>query len=908
MSFRFSYIISISILALSLSGQSDTLPVLVPVVDTTIQLSENLDSIPPIASDEPVGEMVKIADNDLDKELVYGAIDSSLYNHEENLMYLYGSAYVNYGDKKLKADLIILDMENKIAEATISDLKRNPTPPTFSDGGKTYQYKGLKYNFETEKGIVYDAVTNEGEFLVHGAKTKYVSAGSDRYSDGDVIYNANSLITTCKHEHPHFGFRAKKLKVIPDKVIVSGPANLEIAGVPTPLWLPFGFYPLTQGASTGLIFPQGYQFHSKELGFGLSGFGWYFPFNDNIHTSVTGTIYTKGSWGLNASTNYAKKYKYRGSVNLSYDNFKTEQITEQGFQKIPNPGYNIFLRHTQDSKAHPFITIGGDIKIDGRNNRSRVFNDVESVLTNTYRSSFKLTHNMPKTPFTFSLGFTHDQNTNTHKMNITLPDVDLVMKTIYPFERKNQGGNKKKWYEKTAFSHSAKLKNFTTTTDSTLFSQETLDNMRSGLQQKAKLSLSNNVLKYFNLTQTINYSETWVLHTIDKQLEQVSEVIDSVETFRDSIYDEVKLSPDAYRNMSANMRLSTQLFALKTFKRGPIRGIRLMTKPSIGYAITPDQSQLVDTLVYFDGSERQLAFSRFDRGPFGNPRVDRLSSRLTYGSSSNVLELKYFNRKDSTEKKIKLLDRTTWGGDYDFAKDTLNWSRLSVTTGTTLLKGISQLNTGWSFDPYIKRNGKRLNETVYANRGKLVRLESGNISISTSLTFKKIKSLLGLNSSGSSQSNRSKPDDDFSFSGLPDGMEAGLNQPLDLEQDAHLMPFSSLLESLTLSHEFRYNFFTDTEGQVDTEIRTNSITLRGTLPLTENWSVRLGSFSYNLVDKRLGYSAITFDRKLHCWNMSFSWFPTRDTYSFFIGVSSSAISFLEYNYGQNNTDGFFGRF
>jgi len=403
---------------------------------------------------------VKISDSDLDAQIIYGAIDSQWYDNKAKLMYLYGDAYVNYKDKELKADLIILDMDNKIAEAKISPVKRSSAKPTFKDGEKTYEYKGLKYNFETEKGIVYDAVTNEGEFIVHGEKTKYVSGGDNLYGTSDVVYNANSIITTCNHPGtPHFGFKAKKLKIVSDKVAVAGPANLQIAGIPTPLWIPFGFFPLTEGTTSGLIFPEGYQFYSNDLGFGLAGLGWYFPINDYLHTRITGDIYSRGTWGLYSNTDYRKKYKYNGSIALSYNDYKREVLSDDlGFTKESSKGFAIRVSHNQDSKAHPYRSIGGSINIVGNDNVRRLNTDAGSVLTSQYTSNLTFTHKMPSTPFSFRMGMSHNQNTNNHVMNITLPNIALTMQTIYPLERKNTGGNEKKWYEKLALGYNSKMK------------------------------------------------------------------------------------------------------------------------------------------------------------------------------------------------------------------------------------------------------------------------------------------------------------------------------------------------------------------------------------------------------------------------------------------------------------------
>ena len=872
------------------------------------------------------------AESSLDREIQYGAVDSQRYDNKAKLMYLHGDAYVNYGDKELKADLIILDMEAKIAEAqTVKGPGRRK--PTFVDAGKEYQYVRLRYNFETEKGIVYDAITTEGEFIVHGSKTKYVGEGGDEFSDHKVIYNANSLITTCNHDHPHFGFKAKKLKIIPDKVAVSGPANLQIAGVPTPLWIPFGFFPLTDGTSTGLIFPDGYQFHSKELGFGLTGFGWYFPINDYLHTRVTGTYYTKGTFGIRSVTDYRVRYKYSGNLNLSYDDIKTEAA--DGLSRNSRKSFSIRYNHRQDTKAHPYVSVNGSISIVGNDNNNRLNNDAQSVLTNVYTSNFKYVHQMPRTPFTFTLALNHNQNRQTRIVNFTLPDITLAMKTVYPFKRKNVGGNKKTWYDKIALTYGSRMRTFTTTTDTTIFEQETLDNLKSGIQHDLGLSTTIPLLKYFNLNPSVNYDETWVANAIEKTIDQrlVQNIIaadttlgisaDTFFTSIDTLLTRTFNEFSAYRSFDAGVSLNTVIYGTKTFKRGPIRGIRHLIRPNIRFSYAPDRSQLIDTLVYNDGVERLVTYSKFSEGPFGTPSFTKLRSQISYGAT-NSLEVKYFSRRDSIEKKFKVFDDVSFTGSKNFAADSLKWNNHQLRTNTRLFGGISTLSSNWTLAPYIKKNNRSLATTVWQDRKKLFRLESGNISLSTNISFKKLREKYD-KSRSKFKDNTATTGDELKADPIGENLNdyrddrAGI-QAGDLEEElpglddrardrgsSKLFSIWDIFDAMTLRHEWRYVFTSDDNG-VMSEVSTHTLNLNGNFALTENWDVRIGNVGYDFRGKGLTYASFIFSRKLHCWNMSIAWFPSRNnTYQFGISVNSNTLGFLKYDYGQNNTDGFFNQ-
>ena len=843
---------------------------------------------------------VEFADNGFETKVNYSSLDSQRYDHKTSEMHLYGNAKVTYENKELKADYIILQMESNIAEAMISKVKKNAIKPTFKDGDKEYKYNRLKYNFETEKGLVIDAITQEGEFTIHGQTTKFVSAKNDTIFNSDVIYNANSVITTCQHDHPHFGFRGKKLKVIANKVAVFGPSNLELGGVPTPIWLPFGFYPLVQGTSSGLIFPQNFEFNSRALGFGLQGFGWYFPINDYIHTRLTADYYTRGSFGLYANTTYKKKYKFSGSVNLKFNNRITETVDSS--EPLSAKGFGIRISHNQDSKAHPFVNIGGSINIIGNNNENRINDDVESVLTSTYTSNFFYRHSMPRSPFSFSLGLNHSQNTRTGVINLTLPDAKLNMNTIYPFVKKNRGGNDEAWYEKISFDYDAKLKSFVQATDSTFFTKEMYDDVKTGLNQDISLGFSNRVFNHFSFVVNADYEETSVLNTIEKEINK------AVDNFTDTLVTNTLSGFDSYRTYSAGASLNTQLFATLTSSKGWLRGIRHTLKPSVGFRYAPNTRETYsDTLYYSDDERAPVVYTRFNEGPFNNPSFSELQSQVTYGFN-NVLEVKHFSKKDSTEKKFKVFDNVNVSGNYNFAADSLQWSRVSISSTTRLFKGITQLTTRWSFDPYIEIDNRSVNKTTWSEEGKLFRLETGQIRLSNKLTFKKIReAFFGKkkdeiktpisDSKGNEQNQRFDRNlEDFEkFDGPKDNKS---------DQEKGLVTLESIIDNISIDHNFVYTF-TGVDDVIERKLQTHTLGISGRIPLTENWDFSIGNLSYDFVTSNLGYTRFTFTRKLHCWNMNFSWSPSRNTYSFSIGVNSSALNFLKYDYGQNNVDGLF---
>jgi hypothetical protein len=889
---------------------------------------------------------VQFSDTGLDTEILYGAIDTQQYDHKTNKMHLWGNAFVNYKDKALKADYIILDMENNIAEAHYLKEMKNAEKPTFIDAGKEYKYNGLKYNFETEKGIVFDALFSESGFIIHGAKTKYVGVGGDKYNINDeIIYNQGATITTCDHPNPHFGFQANRMKVVTDKVAVVGPSNLKLGGVATPLWLPFGFFPLSEGKSSGFIFPQNYEFNSNRLGFGLKGFGWYFPVNDYLHFTLTGDLYTRGSYSLYLNSNYKKNYKYNGSFNLTFSNLRFE---EEGLNAenvmVPlinaQQGYTINLRHTQDAKAHPFVTVGGSITIDGNNNQNRTNNSAASVLNNTYRSSFSYRNSLPGTPFQFSMGLNHNQNTRTNVVNLTLPDITLNMNTIYPFRRKNRGSNKEQWYENISFDYDVALKSLVQTTDTTLFSLETLEDFRTGVSHRSAVGFSTRIFKHFSIVPNASIESVQTINTIERRIESIVDRVDTeliiqgtdtIETLitvmKDTIIETNDTGFDTYTTYQAGVSLNTQLFGQMLFPKGWLRGVRHTMKPSISYNFAPDsRSQYVETVDFINSDRAPLTYTRFDGGPFGGPRLTDLQSQINF-TVNNVLEIKHWSKKDSTEKKFKIFDNVNANMNYNFAADTLKWSRLTMSTTSRFFKGITQLTSSWTFDPYIEENNITVNKSVRSETGKLLRVERGTIRLASNLNFSKIKDFFlskiksDKDDDNSSSDRRANDKGDGEREGPPGGIRDGNEQqslsdalsefnkedePIIKPQKRELVSIYSLIENMSINHNVVYSI-TARDGVISSELATHSLDLRGSIPLSKNWSVGIGNIGYEFVQKRLTYPDISFIRQLHCWNMQFGWTPNRDTYTFFIGVSSSNLSFLKYNYGRNNIDGFFGR-
>ncbi len=875
-------------------------------IPSTTPLSVNLDS-------------VKISEDALEDKIDYDAQDSMRFDVANETVYLYGDAVVIYNTLTVKADYIVFNMKDNIvlAEGMIDSTGNMNGFPVFEEKDQKFESKKIRYNFKTNKGIIYDAVTTQQDLYVRSKRGGFVGEDKKANRKTDVIYSERAIFTTCSHPEPHFGIRSHKQKVIPNDVVVVGPSNIEIGGIPTPLWLPFAFFPLKQGPRTGLIFPRDYEY-SDAWGFGLKELGWYFPMGEYMDLTLTGMIYTRGTWGLTANARYRKRYKYSGNLTLGYSDRKTEQQA----QRLSQKSFSIRWSHTQDSKAHPTRRINGSINIQTNNFQSINQNDAQSVLQNTLSSSFSYSKSFPGKPYSFSASLNHSQNTQTRRMDITLPSINFNMNRVYPFKRKNSLDNKEKWYEKISFQYKGVAQNRFTATDTTLFSQQTLDDARFGIKHTANSNASFRIFKFFNITPSVDYREIWYFQRTRKVLEEVY-TVDTIfsqpepdgpllfERLDTTQYGEIaELSDFAWnplRLFNTGISLSTQIFGVRTFTKGKLRGIRHIIKPSVSFNYTPDYTD--PSFGYFEYVDSDLRpeendpirYSLFESGIYEDAPTSGRQMALSY-RLNNVFEAKYWSSRDSTSKNFKLFDNVVAGGNYNFAADSLNWSLVRITGTTRLFNGITTLNIGTDLDPYaIDADGRRIN-TLYRDTGEgLLRYIKTDIRVNTGITIKKILELFTGEKKPSAPTSSS-----FSSGGPPPGVGGGSNS-----QGARTSAIESLADGgegfLDLFSNWRISHNLVVQSTPDTFlIRTNSIQTGGSLQLSKKWSMRFGNISYDFQAKRLVYPTLGFYRDLHCWQMGMDWYPERNSFSFFLKVKPGSLDFIKVPYGRNNAESFGG--
>ncbi len=839
-------------------------------------------------------QQVKISKDSLDAVIDYSARDSMINDLKNQKVHLFGNAVVTYTDLELQADYIIFDWGNNIVEAVglPDSTGKIAGNPVFKEGDQTFNAKKIRYNFKTKKGLVYEATTQEKDVFVLGKVGKLHSTDESQGVKEDHIYSKDAIFTTCSHPDPHFGIRSAKQKVIPNKLVVVGPSNLEVGGVPTPLWLPFGFFPLKKGERTGLIFPRDYRF-SDAWGFGLENMGWYFPISDYLDATVLADIFTRGSWGLKLDSKYRKRYKYNGSLALGYSDRKMET---RGIP-VSDKSFTIRWSHTQDPKAHPLDRFSGNVHIQSNNYQSLNLNDFNSKYKNTFTSNINYTRTFPNQPFTFSASMSHSQNAQTRQMDIKLPVVDFQMSRIYPFRRKEGVGNEK-WFEKISLQYSANAQNRLITTDTTLFTQQTLDNAQYGIRHIANTNASFQLFKYFNITPAVNYREVWYFDQVKKSLNPEI-VLDTtfVETSQgetEMVIDTIRygtIEEDILRGFSplrlfnTNISVSTQIFGVRRFSKGKIRGIRHVIKPAVSFGYTPDYTN--PSYGYFDyvDTDTRSEFNQpqrydiFENGIYDRTPTSGKAMALSY-SLNNIFEAKVWSKRDSMEKNIKLFDNFSINGNYNFAADSFQFSMVNMNGTLRLFNGISTMTLTANFDPYAfdVEQRRRINEFHWDVNGKLLRFENASIRFNTGMPVSRIKELF----TGPAPPGTKKPP--------PPGEESLLD----------------IFSDFRISHQLAFTGTAQLSGRDTFFVSTHNISVNGNLKLTKKWNLRVGNISYDFKLKRLIYPDIGFYRDLHCWEMGLDWQPFNGTYSFYLHVKPGTLDFIKVPYNRGNQDAFRG--
>lgn len=892
---KFTLLLSALIISLSVAGQD------INTTDTIISGTKT-------SSDSTLIDSTATKKSSaIDAEINYTAEDSIVLMGD-GTAYLHGGTEVKYKTIGLKADFVRVVMDSSLiyAQGVPDTLGVMQGEPVFAEGETSYESRELRYNLKSKRGFIRHVVTQEGEGYIISDKTKK--------SPDNTFCIADGKYTTCEnHDHPDFYLSISKGKVKPGEYIVTGPAHLVIADVPLPIAVPFGFFPFTSKYSSGVLMP-GYT-DEMTRGFGLTNGGYYFAINDYMDMEVTGEVYTKGTWALSTSTNYIKKYKFRGGLNVSFREDVTGEKGMDDYSKAKN--MSIRWSHSQDAKANPNFTFSSSVNFSTSGyNRSNINSYYRPELNseNTKSSSVSFTKKFPTIPsLSLSGSMLINQRTKDSTINLSLPNINIAYSRFYPFKRKKALGEEK-WYEKITMSYSGSLANSIDTKESKLLTSSFTRDWRNGMKHSIPVSANFNLLKYINISPNINYTERWYFRAIDQSWDKTKQKIvnDTTDGF--------------YRVYDFNMGVSasTKLYGFYT----PIRSIfgdkvdriRHVMTASMGFGYTPDFGD--DRWGYYDSytksvstggvyRDSEVRYSRFAGSLYGTPGTGK-SGSLNFSLSNNV-EMKVKNENDTTGKnafkKVSLIDNFSINGNYNMAADSMRWSNFSTSLRLKLTKTYS-LSLSAAFDPYMyalnsSGNPVRINKLRWENGG-IPRFLGTSTSYSYTLNNETFNKLFG------KKEDNKKPDDSVASTPVADEPTDDAETAGNVKKPEKAITSEdgyqkvSIPWSLSFNYSVRYanTTFNKTKMEYDMDF-THNMSINGSLTLTPQWRITANS-SYEFKTKQFTYTSISVNRSLHCWNMSASIVPfgVYKSYNFHLGVNASMLSDLKYDkqseYGVNN--------
>lgn len=815
----------------------------------------------------------------LDGKVKYKAEKYAKINQKKKLITLYDKAELYYQDIELKSGIIVMDYEkNEVYAGRIKDSTGAYTQfPNFKQGANVVEPDSIRFNFKTKKALIWNSRTEQGEFKVKAAIT--------RKENDSVYFLKGARFTTSKDvDNPEYYFQTNKVKFVPGKKIVTGLTNMVIANVPTPIALPFAFFPMSKETSVSGILLPSYN-DSNTRGFSLQNGGYYFALSDKYDLTVLGDYYTNGSYGMNFQSNYAKRYKFRGNINVRFENLVS---SERGYpdyskQKI----YNIQWSHSRDSKATPNSSFSASVNLGSSKYFQQSINQINvgSNLNNTLSSSISYNKTFNSVPqVRMSLSATHSQNTQTQQINMTLPTLQASVDRIYPFAG---NGVKKGFFKNINLQYNLSGRNSIVTTDSLFFKPQMFRNAQNGMQHDIPLSTNFKIFKYFSATSSLNYREVWYTKTINR----------SFDMDQSKVVDKTVNGFDAYRTYSFASSLGTTIYG--TFNFGPnkkIKSIRHVMRPSVSYNYAPSFEKYYDSYAADASGTMVKQYSRFETGIFGAPGLTNSSSMGI--DLSNTFEAKVTD-KDSTKtepKKIMLLNNLNLSTSYNFnadGKTSLAWSPVRVSGGTQLFKNKMAMNFGATLDPYaIDNSGARINVFNIDNGGSLFRMTSANMTLNYSISSKD-KEKTKKDANTQTQRNGGREDDLFgSNTNLSDKKSQFSDSDEENDEDKVSEFFNSKLPwDMTFAYSLTYG-----NNNREKKITANSVMISVNADITPKWKAGI-STGYDFVQNGVTFTQLRFERDLLSWRMDFNWTPfgTNANWGFFIGIKSGILSDIKWD-------------
>lgn len=805
-----------------------------------------------IADQEP---QHKISPNAIDHIVDYKALDSIRFDLKNKKIFLFKEDDLSYDNINVKADYVEIDFtqESVYAAGWPDSTGKLAGKPVLTIDEESFESEKMRYNYTTRKGMVYNVKTHDEESYIHGEKVKKL--------EDNTSYIYRGRFTTCDLDHPHFALRFNKAKVIPNDKVITGPAYLELADVPLPIGLPFGYFPNQKRQKSGIIIPA--YGESPTLGFYFTNGGYFWYINDYFTLELTGDLYTLGSWGISPKLTYRKRYKYNGNITLG---FARNIVGEKGTPEYyTGNDYKIMWTHAQDAKARPNSKFNANVNILTKN-FNKYNSNTNDYLNNSFQSSISYQTSFAKKVF-FNISLQHNQSTKTNVINLTLPKISVNVNKFYPFRRAARVGSLR-WYENISVDYNVNAEGRIKTADSLLFTQNLSKNFRNGAKHSVKVSSGSiKILNYINWTNNFNYTERWYSKKMEKFWLNDTIYENGEPQYGQVITDTIN-GFYAVRDFTFASSLNTTVYGMYGFKGGPVSAIRHVVKPSLSFNYRPDFSnaQWGYYQYHTDDNGTVVLYSMFEDLIYGTAPQGE-SGRINFSLNNNI-EMKVRSKSDTLTgvKKVRLIDNLTLSTSYDLAKDSLNLSDIAISARTRLFKNVD-LTYSSSWDPYaLDSSGTRINKFEINASGKLVRPKSHSMSVGF---------VLRLNS---------------------DLLKGDEESSVDLKSLNWQLPWNVDLDyKLTYTQNYKYENGWWSYDITRTPKTIHTVGINGNVTITPKWKLGVRS-GFDLVEKELTFTSLNINRDLHCWEMSFNWIPfgVRQSWNFTLRVKASMLKDVKY--------------
>lgn len=855
----------------SLTNISDTTPA--KRLDTLPKRQDSLnsrrDTVPAVDT-----FTLRLSKDTLSGPVKYTAEDSAVVLVQDKKILLYGNTQTEYNDVKLAAPQVVVDQQSNIMTATADrdSVGNLLTRARFEQGENRFQSDTIQFNFKTQRGITRNTFTQQGEMFVQGDKIKK--------ADSSTIFVSSGRLTTCSFDEPHFAFRTNRLKVVNNKIAVTGPTHPEFEGVPLPIYLPFGFFPLNQGRHSGFLSPS--IATNEAFGVGLEGGGYYKVLNEYLDMRLQGNIYSYGTWNATLTPTYRKRYRYNGALNLQMQRTKIAFKGDPDFSL--NKTFMIGWTHSVDQRARPGTTFSANVNAGSTRHNQLQPNDTRRIFGNKLNSSIAYSKTWQGKPYNLTLSANHNQDNQTRLMQVTLPTAGFTLNTIYPFQRKSIVGAKR-WYENLGLGYNGNFGNQLSFYDTARFKiTDLLDTMQWGAQHRFPITMSLPPVGPLILSPSISYQQVWLQNKFVRSWNPNTRRLDTAISRGFFVDQEVTFG----------MSASTNIFGTLRFQRARVAAIRHVVRPQVSFNYRPDMSSKYYYTTQLDSSGKNFGrfsslsgnlFSPFSEGQFGG---------ISFGVDNN-LEMKWRSKTDTGAnaiRKIRLIDGFGFNSGYNFLADTMKLQNFNLYLRSTLFEKIN-ITASALLSPYQTNEfGRPISKYAWEDGFRLGTMQYGSLAISTQFQSKK-------------KDEKKGADTEAENPVLRNGRR--ITDPMLLSDQAMLLDYMARNPgefvdfnipwqvSLSFSAGFNRRPRADYSG-FENEFNAN-LSVNGSFNLTPKWNFSVNNLYYDFKTTQMQTFTMSISRDMHCWQMAINLTPVGPwrSFSFTINPKAALLQDLRVN-------------